>query len=72
VSVASQTQAPSYVLVTFIVSEDGEPLKPMTEEIARIDLDPDGTPVSPDGLTSRVAREIRRRWGQPAPVATEV
>ncbi len=58
---------PAFVLVTFIVSEDGEPLKPMTETIARIDLEADGQPVTLDDLTGRVTREIRRRWARTAP-----
>jgi len=62
---------PPYVLVTFIVSEDGESLKPMTEAISRVDLDDAGAPVSLDDLTARVTREICRRWGRPANPAND-
>lgn len=54
---------PAYVLVTFIVSEDGEPLKPMSEYIARVPLDDTGGPASLDTLNERVTRAIKHRWG---------
>lgn len=54
------------LLVTFIVTEDGEPLRAFTETIARVPLDDAGEPISFDDLTDRVSRAIRRRRGRPA------
>lgn len=52
-----------YVLVTFIVTEDGEQQHPMNAGIAKMNLTADGTPDEPSvrDLVDRVTREAQRK-----------
>lgn len=52
------------LLVTFVVTEDGELPRAFSETIARVPLDVSGEPSSFDSLIDRVSRAIRLRRGR--------
>lgn len=49
---------PDYLLVTFLVTRDGEQGHPMDTIVKRVDLTADGQPVAIDRLTEAIVREI--------------
>lgn len=59
---ASNDQGPQeYLLVTFLVTRDGEQGHPMDAIVKRVDLTAGGQPVDVARLTEAIVREITRR-----------
>lgn len=54
---------PDYVLVTFLVTREGDQGHPMDALVKRVDMSDDGTPVvaTLERLTESIAREVIRK-----------
>lgn len=52
---------PDYLLVTFLVTRDGEQGHPMDSIAKRVDLTADGQPVAIGRLTDAIVQEISRK-----------
>lgn len=57
--------APPPLLITWVVTRDGEPLKPMSEYVDVISVDADGNPTAESlaALNARITKAARRKNG---------